>query len=106
MTASLDSTQAAMADFAGQMPERWPARSSMRPARIPGRSPATPTCCCTWTRPTATRRRSWSHFINWALGDAGTKFATDLNYVPLPDSVKAKVLAKVGQITCNGAPLT
>jgi phosphate transport system substrate-binding protein len=43
-------------------------------------------------------------FVKWAL-DSGSKFATDLQYAPLPDAVKAKVLSKVGEITCNGQPL-
>ena len=29
-----------------------------------------------------------SDFLKWAWSDAGTKDATDLNYVPLPDAVK------------------
>ncbi len=46
-----------------------------------------------------------SDFLKWAWGDAGTKDATDLNYVPLPDAVKQKDLDKLAQVTCNGAPL-
>jgi phosphate transport system substrate-binding protein len=44
-------------------------------------------------------------FINWAYGPDGTKDATDLAYVPLPDAVKTQVQAKLAQITCNGKPL-
>ncbi len=44
-------------------------------------------------------------FIHWAYGPDGTKDATDLSYVPLPDEVNQQVLAKLGQITCNGLPL-
>jgi phosphate transport system substrate-binding protein len=44
-------------------------------------------------------------FVNWALGADGSKLATDLLYAPLPDAVKTKVLARIGQITCNGQPL-
>jgi phosphate transport system substrate-binding protein len=43
-------------------------------------------------------------FVEWAL-DAGSTFATDLQYAPLPDAVKAKVLARIGEITCNGQAL-
>jgi len=43
-------------------------------------------------------------FIAWALKD-GTKSATDLDYVPLPDSVRTKVLDKVSTIICQGKPL-
>ncbi len=44
-------------------------------------------------------------FIKWAYGADGTKDATDLSYVPLPDEVKQQVTAKLSQITCKGAPL-
>jgi phosphate transport system substrate-binding protein len=43
-------------------------------------------------------------FAKWAL-DSGSQFATDLQYAPLPDAVKTKVLARIGEITCNGQPL-
>lgn len=43
-------------------------------------------------------------FVKWALSD-GTKFATELQYVPLPADVKTQVLAKLGKITCQGKPL-
>jgi phosphate transport system substrate-binding protein len=44
-------------------------------------------------------------FVNWAYGPDGTKDATDLLYVPLPDAVKQQVQAKLDQITCQGAPI-
>lgn len=43
-------------------------------------------------------------FMKWALND-GTKDATELKYVPLPDAVKTQVLAKLARITCQGKPL-
>jgi phosphate transport system substrate-binding protein len=44
-------------------------------------------------------------FVNWAYGPDGTKDATDLLYVPLPDAVKQQVQDKLAQITCQGKPL-
>jgi len=44
-------------------------------------------------------------FIQWAYGLDGTKDATNLSYVPLPDAVKQQVLAKLGEVTCNGQPI-
>ena len=43
-------------------------------------------------------------FYKWAQSD-GTKDATSLNYIPLPDVVKQQALTKLGQMTCNGKPL-
>jgi phosphate transport system substrate-binding protein len=43
-------------------------------------------------------------FLKWAYS-SGTQYATELEYIPLPDAVKTLVLNKLGQITCNGKPL-
>ncbi len=44
-------------------------------------------------------------FLKWAYGSDGTKFATDLEYIPLPEAVKTQVLKKLGEITVNGKGL-
>ncbi|CAG0945397.1 Phosphate-binding protein PstS [Anaerolineae bacterium] len=44
-------------------------------------------------------------FVKWGVSDAGSKFAQDLDYVPLPSAVSAQVIAKLGKITCGGKPL-
>jgi phosphate transport system substrate-binding protein len=45
-------------------------------------------------------------FLNWALTDAGAaKRAADLGYSVLPDAVRTQVLAKLGAVTCSGAPV-
>jgi phosphate transport system substrate-binding protein len=45
-------------------------------------------------------------YIDWALTDpSAAKQAASLGYSVLPDSVRAKVLAKLGEVTCNGQPV-
>jgi phosphate transport system substrate-binding protein len=45
-------------------------------------------------------------FLQWALTDSGAaKRAADLGYSVLPDSVRTLVLAKLGEVTCNGTPV-
>jgi phosphate transport system substrate-binding protein len=45
-------------------------------------------------------------FLKWTLTDAGAaKRAADLGYSVLPDAVRTQVLAKLGQVSCNGAPV-
>jgi hypothetical protein len=45
-------------------------------------------------------------FLKWALTDAGAaKRAADLGYSVLPDAVRTQVLATLGAVTCNGAPV-
>ncbi len=43
-------------------------------------------------------------FYKWAQSQ-GTKDATDLSYIPLPDAVKQQALNKLSQMTCNGKPV-
>lgn len=45
-------------------------------------------------------------FIKWALTDAGAaQRAAELGYSVLPDPVRDMVLAKLGEVTCNGNPV-
>jgi phosphate transport system substrate-binding protein len=45
-------------------------------------------------------------FLKWALTDpAAAKRAADLGYAVLPDAVRTKVLAKLGEVTCNNQPV-
>ena len=46
-------------------------------------------------------------YIQWILTNpVATKRAADLGFVPLPDAVVQQVLTKLGQVTCNGQPVT
>jgi hypothetical protein len=46
-------------------------------------------------------------YLKWALTDTGAaKRAADLGYSVLPDAVRTQVLAILGAVTCNGAPVT
>ncbi len=51
-----------------------------------------------------TKGKKFVEFFKWALTE-GTKDATDLKYVPLPDDVKQQVLGKLDKMTCKGNPL-
>ena len=107
VTASADSTKAAMSDFANAFtpeltavivdapgPNSWPIagytyiivhQSSM-------------TDCV--------KASKLAEYIHWVLTDPiATKRAATLGFVPLPDAVLQQVLAKLGQMTCNGQPL-
>jgi len=103
--ASIASTQAAMADFSGQMPDSL----TVSIVNAPGKDSwpiAGYTYLLLYMQQTdCAKGKAIVDFLKWAWGDAGTKDATNLNYVALPDAVKAKDLAKLAQITCNGAPL-
>jgi phosphate transport system substrate-binding protein len=104
--AKIESTQAAMADFAGQLPDTL----AISIVNAPGAASwpiAGYTYLLLYMQQTdCAKGKAIVDFLKWAWGDAGTKDATDLNYVALPDAVKAKDLAKLAQITCNGAPLS
>jgi len=45
-------------------------------------------------------------YINWSLTDAGAaKVASDLGYSVLPGAIRDQVLAKLGEVSCNGSPV-
>jgi len=45
-------------------------------------------------------------YIKWSLTDAAaSKAASDLGYSVLPTAVRDQVLAKLGEVTCNGQPV-
>jgi len=101
---SIETTQSAMADFGGEMPDTL--------ARLIVNAPGDnswPIAGYTYLlvymdQTDCTKARKLVDFIHWGLTD-GSSFATALNYVPLPDSVRTQVLDRVDQVTCNGAPL-
>ncbi len=102
--ASIDSTQSAMADFGGDMPATL-ARSIVNPPGAASWPIAGYTYLLVYMDQTdCSKAQKIVGVIRW-VQENGSKFAMDLLYVPLPDSVRRQVLAKVGQITCNGGPL-
>lgn len=45
-------------------------------------------------------------YINWTLTDpSASKRASALGYSVLPDAIRAQVLAKLGEVSCNGQPV-
>ncbi len=45
-------------------------------------------------------------YLKWSLTDpAAAKRAADLGYAVLPDTVRTKVLAKLGEVTCSNQPV-
>ena len=53
-----------------------------------------------------TKAQAIVDFIKWAQTDpTAQKAATTLGYSILPDAVRTAVLAKLAEVTCNGAPL-
>lgn len=53
-----------------------------------------------------TKAQKLLEYIKWTETDpAAAKRATDLGYATLPPAVRDKVLAKLGEVTCNGQPV-
>lgn len=101
---SIASTQSAMADFGGDMPATL-ARSIVNASGKDSWPIAGYTYLLVYMdQQDCTKAQKLVGFITWAL-TKGTKFATDLEYVPLPDNVRSQVLNKVNAITCQGKPL-
>ncbi len=99
-----DAIQAAMADFGTNMGDKL----ALSIANAPGAN-SWPISTYTYLllymdQQDCLKASKINAFVKWALSD-GTKDATDLQYIPLPDAVKQQVLAKLGKVTCQGKPL-
>jgi phosphate transport system substrate-binding protein len=102
---SAESTQAAMNDFGTQLGDKL----ALSIVDGPGKN-SYPIAGYTYLllymdQQDCVKAQKLVEFVNWAYGPDGTKDATDLLYVPLPDAVKQQVNAKLAQITCQGKPL-
>ena len=105
VSASIDSTQSALSDFSTAMPDTL-ARSVVNAPGAASWPIAAYTYLLLYMDQTNCQvANKLVQFVHWAQSQ-GTQFATALNYVALPDPVKTQMLAKLDQITCNGAPLT
>jgi phosphate transport system substrate-binding protein len=101
---SLDSTTAAAASIAGQMPDDL--RVSITNA--PGAT-AYPISSFTYLlvykeQPDQTKGKALVDFMWWAIHD-GEKMAQEKHYAPLPGDVVKKAEAKINSITFQGKPL-
>jgi phosphate transport system substrate-binding protein len=105
VTPSPDSTQAAMNDFGAAMGDKL----AISIVDAPGKD-SFPIAGYTYLllymdQTDCVKAQKLVDFVKWAHSDAGDKDAQALQYVPLPKDVTTQVLAKLGQVTCNGQPL-
>ena len=105
VTASVQTTQNAMNDFGGQMPDTL-ARLIVN---APGQN-SWPIAGYTYllvylNQTDCGKAQKLVQFIHWALTD-GTKDAQALSYVPLPDAIRNQDFTTLGTMTCNGASVT
>lgn len=103
--ASAESVSSAMADFSAQMPDSL-ARSIVNPSGAKSWPIAGYTYLIVYVDQTdCARATKVVQFVRWALSDAGSKYASELDYVPLPATLRQQVLDRVSKVTCQGKPL-
>ncbi len=103
---SIDSTQAAMADFGTALGDKL----ALPIVDAPGKS-SYPIAGYTYLllymdQQDCTKAQKILDFLKYAYGPDGDKSATDLSYVTLPKDVKDQINAKLAQVTCQGKPLS
>jgi phosphate transport system substrate-binding protein len=104
VVANADSLASAMADFAGGFTDKLTA------VIVDGPSDGTwPIAGYTYlilhttSMQDCVKAQKLLEYINWTLTDAGAaKRAADLGYAVLPEAVRSQVIAKLGEVTCNG----
>jgi len=102
--ASIRSTQNAMADFGSDMPDTLARLIVNAPGKDSWPISGYTYLLVYMNQTDCVKGQKLTQFIKWALTD-GSKFAEQLDYVPLPDNVRQLVSAKLEKITCNGQPL-
>jgi phosphate transport system substrate-binding protein len=107
VTASADSLGAAMSDFAGGFSDRLTATIVDAPGAdswpISG---YTYIILHTESMTDCVKAQKLLEYLVWALTDPGAaQQASDLGYSVLPTDVRDIVLAKLGEVTCNGDPV-
>lgn len=103
--ATIAATQNAVADFASSMPDTL----AVSIVNAPGKD-SWPIAGYTYLiiymdQQDCTKGKGVLDFIRWAVTDTASKFASELDYVPLSSNVRSTVLAKLDTVTCKGAPL-
>ncbi|MCL4530416.1 MAG: phosphate ABC transporter substrate-binding protein PstS [Chloroflexi bacterium] len=107
VTASPDSTKAAMTDFANAFTPQLTAVIVDAPG-----AQSWPIAGYTYiiihqtSMTDCVKAQKLVEYIHWILTNpAAIKYATDLGFIPLPDAVQQKVLGTLSQVTCNGQPV-
>jgi phosphate transport system substrate-binding protein len=104
VTANAASVEAAMAEFAGTFTDKL--TNTIVDGKSDGAWPMTGYTYIilhTTSMKDCTKAAKILEFLKWAQTDAGAqKVASDLGYSVLPDAVRQQVLAKLGEVTCNG----
>lgn len=108
VTASPDSTAAAMSDFANAFTHQLTATI----VNAPGAN-SWPIAGYTYiiihqtSMTDCVKAAKLVEYIKWVLTDpVATQRAQALGYVPLPPAVSQLAISKLGQVTCNGQPVT
>jgi phosphate transport system substrate-binding protein len=102
---SIESTQAAMADFGTALGDKL----AISIVDGPGKG-SYPIAGYTYLlmymdQQDCAKAQKLIEFLKYAFGPDGDKSATGLSYVTLPTEIKDQVNAKLAQITCQGKPL-
>ncbi|MCX7839460.1 MAG: phosphate ABC transporter substrate-binding protein PstS [Anaerolineae bacterium] len=102
---TVEAVQSAMADFGTNMGEKL----ALSIADAPGKN-SWPIASYTYLliymdQTDCVKGKKVIEFIKWGLSDEGSKFARELDYIPLPPAVRQAVLDKLNKVTCQGKPL-
>jgi phosphate transport system substrate-binding protein len=107
VTADAASLQSAMADFAGSFSDRL--TTDIVDGSGAGSWPIagyTYLVLHTSSMEDCAKAAKLLEYVHWTLTDAGAaQRASDLGYAVLPEAVQQQALDKLGEVTCNGAPV-
>ncbi len=103
---SIESTQAAMADFGTALGDKLALSIVDGPSKGSYPIAGYTYLLLYMDQQDCTKAQKIIDFLKYAFGPDGDKSATGLSYVTLPQDIKDQVNAKLAQVTCQGKPLS
>ncbi len=105
VTPTSQAVQAAMADFGSELGDKLAVSITDAPGKASWPISGYTYLLLYMNQTDQVKAQKLTAFLKWAYTADGDQFATQLDYIPLPDAVKTQVLNKLGKITVNGNPM-
>lgn len=105
VTPTSQAVQAAMADFGSELGDKLAVSITDAPGKTSWPIGGYTYLLIYMNQTDAVKAQKLAAFLKWAYTPEGNQYATQLDYIPLPDAIKTQVLNKLAKITVNGNPM-
>lgn len=105
VTPTSQAVQSAMADFGTELGDKLAVSITDAPGKASWPISGYTYLLLYMNQTDSVKAQKLTAFLKWAYTADGNQYATQLDYIPLPDAIKTQVLNKLGKITVNGNPM-